>query len=116
MLEHLHPLARVSELRRDDREGMTWLNRPVEAEVTANLVFDLQCLAVLECDPVQPVAVGLVNITRNQNRPSLLKMFLTPRPPGVARVARRVLPARAERSWLIGDHNVAGDLCPRLDL
>lgn len=78
MLEHLHALAGGGVLRCDDWVGLPGLNRPVEAEIAVNAVFDLHGLAVLERDPVQPVAEGLVTIARYQNRPSGTQMLLTP--------------------------------------
>jgi hypothetical protein len=88
MLEHLHALASDGMLIRDDRKGLTWLNRPVEAEVPVDLVFDLHRPAVLERDPVQPVALRLVTIARDQNRPSLTQMLLSPLSPSSSPRAR----------------------------
>lgn len=116
MLEHLHPFASGGVLGCDDREGLTGLNRPIEAEVAGNLVFDLRCLAVLARDPVQPVAVGLVTIARHQDGPGITKMLLTPLFGHPSPIARRAFTARAERSWPVGDHHMTGDLRPCLDL
>jgi hypothetical protein len=115
MFEHFDVLASGGVLRGDGREGLTGLNRSVKAEVLVHLVFDLHGFAVLERDPVQPIAIGFITIPRDENWPSLTKVRLTPFSPSSCPLTWSALTARAKRSWPISDNYMAGDLSPGLD-
>lgn len=98
MFEHFDVLASGGVLRGDDREGLTGLDRSVKPKVLVHLVFDLHGFAVLERDPVQPIAIGFITIARDENWPSLTKVSLTPFSPSSCPLAWSALTARAKRS------------------